>query len=95
MKIDNINKIPVWGWILSLMVNASMSVPFWLCWSQFGLGRLYFDFLPRKYQWLPFWHCVGLFIVIGIIKTVLTVPLVTVSQSQKVNSPKSETIKIV
>lgn len=78
-----INSLPVIGWMLSFGANASMSVPFWLIWTAFGIGRRYFYWLPEIYQSIPFWNCVGLFIVIGILKTVLTPRLVSVSQSNK------------
>lgn len=74
----NLHMIPVVGWILGGLFSVSMSVPFWFCWTICGIGRAYFDFLPSKYQSIPFWHCVGLAIVIGILKTVLIPRLVNV-----------------
>jgi hypothetical protein len=74
-----INALPIIGWLLSIGVNISLAVPFWFLWTVCGLGRAYFDFVPAKYQYLPFWHCVGLFIVISILKCVLVPKLATVS----------------
>ena len=78
-----INKLPIIGWILSFAASVSLSIPFWICWTACDLGRLYFDFLPEKYQAIPFWHCVGLFIVIGIIKGTFVPSLASVSQTNK------------
>lgn len=74
------NGIPVIGWALSLLFNTSMAVPFWIIWTASKIGREYFYFLPDKFQSIPFWHCVGLFMVIGILKSVLTPQIVSVSQ---------------
>lgn len=63
-----INIIPVVGWILSLLVNASLAVPFWLCWTVCGIGKGYFQFLPEQWQSIPFWDCVGIFMVVTLIR---------------------------
>ena len=65
------NVIPVLGWLVSLGVSASMAVPFWACWTLCGIGERYFYFVPKVYQSIPFGHCVGIFIVLGILKCVL------------------------
>lgn len=75
------NAIPVIGWALSLFFTTSVAVPFWVIWSVCGIGAKYFYWLPEVYQSIPFWNCVGLFMVIGILKHVLTPKLVSVSQS--------------
>ncbi len=62
-----INKLPFIGWFLSFVANVSLSVPFWLCWTVGGIGRDYFYFVPVRYQSIPFWKCVGIFIVLGIL----------------------------
>jgi len=77
------NAIPVLGWILSLVFAISTSIPFWICWTVFGLGRRYFYWLPVVYQSIPFWHCVGLFTVIWILKAALTPQFASVSQEVK------------
>ncbi len=63
-----INSIPVIGWFISLLVSISLAVPFWLVWTIFDIGEYYFDFLPSQWQSIPFWDCVGLFIVGSIIR---------------------------
>lgn len=77
-----INKLPIIGWILSSVAAVSLSVPFWVCWTASGLGKRYFYWLPEVYQSIPFWHCVGLFIIIAILKGTLVSKLVHVSNSQ-------------
>jgi len=76
-----INSIPILGWMLSFIGNVSLAIPFWLCWTVCGLGSYYFDFLPSKYQSIPFWECVGLFFIASILKVVLIPKLVSVSNS--------------
>lgn len=66
-----INAIPVIGWVLSLFFSISLAIPFWLLWTVFGLGDTYAYWLPPIYQHPGFWACVGLFIVISILKSVL------------------------
>lgn len=63
-----INSIPIVGWLISIVVSVSLAIPFWFCWSFCGLGETYFYWLPAVYQILPFWHVVGLFIVLSILK---------------------------
>lgn len=79
----NLNAIPVFGWILSGVFAISASIPFWLFWTWCELGRTYFYFLPERYQAIPFWHCVGLFIVVSILKAVLIPSLAEVSNTNK------------
>jgi len=64
-----LNKIPFIGWVLSALAAVGLAVPFWLCWSIGGVGEKYFYWLPEVYQFIPFWECVALFIVIAILKT--------------------------
>jgi hypothetical protein len=78
-----INKLPIIGWILSACASISLSVPFWIGWTACGLGKKYFYWLPDVYQSIPFWDCVGLFIVLSIIKGTLIPKLVTVSNNNK------------
>ena len=75
-----INKLPFIGWLLSLTANTSLSIPFWFFWTWMGLGRTYFYFIPSTYFHIPFWHCVGLFIILGIFKSMIPT-IVSVSQS--------------
>jgi hypothetical protein len=74
-----INAIPLLGWLLSVVVSISMSIPFWLIWTVGGIGQTYFYWLPVIYQAPGFWACVGLFIVISILKAVLVPKFVHLS----------------
>lgn len=65
-----VNSIPVLGWLLSFIANCSMAVPFWIVWTQCGIGKAYFDFLPEKYLSVGFWDTVGIFVCVSILKTV-------------------------
>ena len=51
-----INKLPVIGWLLSICASISLSIPFWICWTAFGLGAKYFYWMPEVYQRIPFWN---------------------------------------
>lgn len=75
-----INALPIFGWLLSLFVQTSMAVPFWFCWTVCGLGQIYFYWLPTVYHNMPFWHCVGVFMILSILKAVLIPKLVNVEQ---------------
>ena len=63
--------LPVFGWVFALAFNVSLAVPFWLCWTHYGIGELYFDFLPAKWQTLPLWHCAGIFVCVWIAKQIV------------------------
>lgn len=76
-----INKLPIIGWLFSIIGAVGVSVPFWLFWTVGGLGERYFYFLPPIYQSIPFWDCVGLSIVIAILKGTLTPSFVSVTQT--------------
>ncbi len=66
-----LNKIPFLGWFFSAVAAISLAVPFWLCWTWWGVGVKYFYWLPEIYQIIMFWDCVALFIVIAILKGTL------------------------
>lgn len=76
-----INSIPVVGWLLSILLNISLSLPFWLFWTFWEIGKKYFYFVPEQYQVIPFWDCVMLFVVISILKGVFVPSLANVSQT--------------
>lgn len=76
-----INTIPIIGWLISFCINVSLAIPFWICWTVFDIGITYFDFLPTQWQVIPFWHCVGIFISVSVIKTIFIPKFVTISQS--------------
>lgn len=83
--MNNLNALPLVGWVLSGIIAVSLAVPFWLCWTFFGIGAKYFYWLPAIYQRIPFWDCVGLFIAISIIKSILTPRLASVEQKQQLD----------
>lgn len=65
-----LNAIPFIGWFFSAFFAISLAVPFWLIWTVFGIGERYAYWLPAVYLSPGFWDCVGVFIVMGIIKTI-------------------------
>ena len=75
-----INKLPIIGWLISLVANISLSIPFWICWTACGVGQKYFYFLPDVYRSIPFWDCVGIFIVLSVLRGLFP-SLASVSQS--------------
>ena len=80
-----LNAIPFIGHLLDFVLKTSMAIPFWIAWTWGGLGAKYFYFLPDTFKAIPFWHCVGLFIIFGILNTVLPWPkLVSISNDAKV-----------
>jgi len=85
-----INKLPFIGWAFSFIASVSLSVPFWFIWTFCGIGEKYFYFLPTVYHSIPFWSSVGLFMVVGILKAVLTPKFATVSQTVKNNTKEEE-----
>jgi len=95
----NLNNIPIFGWILSFIWNSSLSVPFWLCWTYFGVGEKYFYWLPPVYRSIPFGSCIALFISISILGSLLQgfVPkIVFVSSSSNanmINKKESEDVR--
>lgn len=76
-----VNAIPVCGWLISVVANASLAVPFWLCWTVCGIGATYFGFLPPVWQAIPFWNCVGLFICASVAKAVFVPNFASVTQT--------------
>lgn len=65
-----LNFIPVIGWLVSAFFAASLAVPFWIIWTVCGIGEKYAYWLPPVYLNPGFWDCVGVFMVMGIIKLV-------------------------
>lgn len=76
-----INAIPVIGWAVSLFFSISLAIPFWLIWTVFGIGEKYFYFLPPVYYDPGFWACVGIFMVVSILKLVFVPRLASISNS--------------
>ena len=81
-----LNAIPVVGWILDFLCRASLAFPFWLIWTVWGVGQKYFYFLPEVYLTPGFWNCVGVFIVVGILKTVFVPKLASINNEQKIGT---------
>ena len=82
MSLQALNGIPVIGWLISLVITASLAVPFWIAWTVCNVGKTYFYFLPQVYQAPDFWSLVGIFISVGTLKMVLF-PSFNISQSNK------------
>ena len=80
MNIQNLNHIPIIGWLISLLFTASLAVPFWLAWTVGGIGSTFFYFLPAVYLHPGFWQLIGLFISIGTIK-ILFFPEINIDNS--------------
>lgn len=75
-----LNAIPILGWIISLLVNTSLSIPFWIFWTRFGVGQKYFSFLPEVWQSIPFWDCIALFVSVSVIQAVFVPKIVSLNQ---------------
>ncbi len=75
------NALPIIGWLLSSLFAVSLAVPFWFLWTFLGMGQLYFYWLPSVYLAVPFWHCVGLFIICDIIKQCFVPKFASVTQT--------------
>jgi hypothetical protein len=84
------NSIPVIGWLLSVIFTTSTALPFWIAWTNCGIGERYFYFLPEVYHDVPFWDCVGVFLVVGIIKGVFVPKIASVSQTNNQKGGKGE-----
>ncbi len=67
----NLNYLPILGWAMSVFFNVSVAIPFWFLWTYHEMGKRFFYWLPETYQSIAFWDTVALFIVIGILKSVL------------------------
>lgn len=78
------NKIPLLGWLISAIAAIGLAVPFWLFWTYYSIGVTYFYFVPKVFQSIPFWDCVGLFVVLGILKGTFTPKLFYITNTQTV-----------
>jgi hypothetical protein len=76
-----LNSIPFVGWTIDFILKVSLAIPFWFIWTYSSIGSQYFYFIPRVYQIIPFWHCVGLFMILPILKAMLIPQFVNVNQS--------------
>ena len=83
-----VNNIPLVGWLFDFILKASLSFPFWIIWSVFGIGKKFFPFLPEVYLNAGFWETVGVFIVVPIAYSIFVPKFVTVSNNQEVKTEK-------
>lgn len=49
-----------------------LAIPFFFLWN--FLAPIYLTHLPEAYQQIPFWHCVGFFALIGIVRSLIFFP---------------------
>ncbi|MFZ3229318.1 MAG: hypothetical protein WA160_03860 [Pseudobdellovibrio sp.] len=49
--------------------NIFLAIPFYFLWN--FLAPMYLYSLPDVYKNIPFWHCVGFFLIISILRNVL------------------------
>lgn len=61
---------------------------FWIIWTHYGLGKVYAYWLPPIFQSIPFWHCVGLFMAISIVKSILMPSSASGSKSEDQSKEK-------
>jgi len=61
--------IGIFALVVVIMVLAT--IPFWFLWTYLGYGEMYFSFLPKVWQSIPFWHCLGLMLIFGMIRAIV------------------------
>ena len=83
-----LNAIPILGWFLDLFLTVSLVIPFWIIWTHFGIGETYFYFLPPVYLHPGFWDCVGVFIVVPILKGIFVPRFISSSSSSEVEKKR-------
>jgi hypothetical protein len=57
---------------------AFIAIPFYFLWNE--LAPVYFYWLPRLYLHIPFWHVMGLFVLVAILKTLFFPPSISINQ---------------
>ena len=70
--------IPIIGYFLSFILAFCISVPFYFLWN--WLAPTYFYFVPPVYQNIPFWSCVGLWMLLSILKCIFK-PSININNS--------------
>jgi len=60
---------PVVGWFFAFVFAFLASIPFYYLWN--WCAPIYFAFLPPVYLTVPFWHCVGLFMLSPLVKILI------------------------
>jgi len=54
---------------ISFIYAFILAIPLWFIWNH--LAETYFYWLPKVYHFVPFWHMVGLVMLVSILKPVL------------------------
>jgi hypothetical protein len=57
------------GYFMGIFGAIFWSIPFYFLWN--ALAPTYAYWLPEIYQRLPFWHCMGLFLIVAILRGLL------------------------
>lgn len=70
------------AWLLIVLLSPALATLFWLLWN--WLAPVYFYWLPSPYQAIPWWHCVGLFWLMPLMRL-----LVWPGMDVKVKPPKA------
>lgn len=86
-----INCIPVIGWLISAAFSFCIAVPFYFLWN--WLAPTYFYWLPKVYLAVPFWHCVGLFMLMPMLKILVVPKFASASATNTAAKPKAATAK--
>ena len=60
---------PVVGWFFAFVFAFLASIPFYFLWN--WAAPIYFTFLPLVWLSVPFWHCVGLFMLAPLLKMLM------------------------
>ena len=70
------------AWIIveTMGLGIIYTIIFNIAWNE--LAPIYFDFLPDKWQAIPFWHIFGLIMIIHIVGEVIP-KLIKISQKNK------------
>lgn len=76
-----LNYIPVIGWIISFALSFFVAIPFYFLWNH--LAPTYFYYVPKVFQSIPFWDCVWLWMIAGMLKMLLIPKLASFSQTNK------------
>lgn len=81
-----LNYIPVIGWIATFIFSTFISIPFYFIWN--WLAPTYFAFLPKVYLDVPFWDCVGMFMLMPMVKILVYPRRMIASSSSESKSDK-------
>ena len=58
--------VPVLGTAVAFLINTLLAIPFYLLWNY--LCPIYFSWMPDVWHQIPFWDCVWLFMLVGILR---------------------------